>query len=361
MVCGFGLIINQTAEKPPRKTVYHHMTAQFGVQNFEARYTRNGPLVQIEPENGCLPIKNKGELKGAIVLVKRGGSCNYFNKSIAVEKYGGVGMVVGNDVNQNSLVWMISESWEVEHPQIPCVFVYKSTYDSALAVIEEELNGTVIATISLEGDVPPPSIWTFQDLEQIMRYLLIVFPIIWAILAIKYFCRHNREPPRVRRRLRHIPEVLFTKDLLVKARAKSKVISGCQKNSRVRLTNSICPICLDEFQNQTKIKLLPCDHGFHSECIGPWIADHSDSCPICRQSVTDRIVSIEWYSCFQCCLLSRASRENELRQPLIEPGVEGNEHHDEAPVVVNQENVDRIMIFSEPGQANYTSVNNENH
>jgi len=276
------------------------MTAQFGVQSYEARYTRNAPLVQIEPENGCLPIENKGELKGAIVLVKRGGSCSCFNKSIVVEKYGGVGMVVGNDENEDSLVCMKSESEKVEHPQIPCVSVYKSTYDSASAIIDEEPSGTVIATISLEGDVLPPSIWTFQ---QIMRYLLIFFPIIWAILTIKYFCRRNRVPPRDRRRLRHIPEVLFTKDLLVKARGKRKVRSGCQKNSRIRLTNSICPICLDEFQNQNKIKLLPCDHGFHSECIGRWIVDHSDSCPMCRQSVTDTIVSIERSSCFRCCCL----------------------------------------------------------
>lgn len=46
---------------------------------------------------------------------------------------------------------------------------------------------------------------------------------------------------------------------------------------------------------------------------------------------------------------------------MIEPGVDGNEHHDEAPVVVNQENVERIRIFAESGQANYTSVDNENH
>jgi len=359
IACGFCLVINETAEKPPRKTVFYHMTAKFGVQSNEARYERSAPLVVIQPDTGCLPIENKEELRGAIVLVKRGGgsSCNYFNKSMTVARYGGVGIVVGNDVNQNSLVWMVSESNELDHPDIPCVFVYKRTYDTVLAIIEEERSGTVIATISLEGDVPPPSIWTFPSLVQITRYLLIFIPVVWAILTMKYFCRRTRVRPRERRRrLRHIPEVLFTEDLLVKAPgAKCKVTTKCQIKSKVRLTNSVCPICLENFENQTKIKLLPCDHGYHPECIGPWIADHSDSCPVCRQSVTNRLVDIERSSCSLCCWF-RASSEDEMREPLMEHDVEGN---DEAPAV-NQEDEEQVRIFSESGQPNYSSVDNEN-
>jgi len=361
IACGFGLIINETAEKPPCKTLYHHMTAQFGVQNYETRYTRSAPLVVIQPEDGCLPIENKDELKGAIVLVKRGGACTYFNKSIVVDKYGGVGIVIGNYKMQDSLIWMASETNEVDHPEIPCVFVYKSTYDSALAVIQEERNGTVIATISLEGDVPPPSIWTLPSLVQITRYLLIFIPVVWGILTMKYFCRRNRARPReLRRRLRHIPEVLFTEDLLVKAGAKNEVAGRRQKKSKVRLTNSVCPICLENFENQTKIKLLPCDHGYHSECIGPWIADHSDSCPVCRQSVTNRLVDIEQSYCSQCCFL-RASNDDEMKQPLIDPSAEVSDRNDEAPVAVNQEEEEQKGFFSESGQPNYTSVDNENH
>jgi len=44
-----------------------------------------------------------------------------------------------------------------------------------------------------------------------------------------------------------------------------------------------CPICLAEFVEGEKMRVLPnCNHGFHVECIDKWFVSHS-SCPMCRQ------------------------------------------------------------------------------
>ncbi|WOK99909.1 RING-H2 finger protein ATL8-like [Canna indica] len=44
-----------------------------------------------------------------------------------------------------------------------------------------------------------------------------------------------------------------------------------------------CPICLAEFTEQDKIRVLPqCGHGFHVVCIDTWLGSHS-SCPSCRR------------------------------------------------------------------------------
>ncbi|KAL9245676.1 hypothetical protein vseg_019300 [Gypsophila vaccaria] len=48
-----------------------------------------------------------------------------------------------------------------------------------------------------------------------------------------------------------------------------------------------CAICISEFKNGEKVKILPkCHHGFHVKCIGKWLSSHS-SCPTCRQSLVD--------------------------------------------------------------------------
>ncbi|KAI0507079.1 hypothetical protein KFK09_013197 [Dendrobium nobile] len=47
-----------------------------------------------------------------------------------------------------------------------------------------------------------------------------------------------------------------------------------------------CAICLNEFEDEDTIRLLPkCDHVFHQECIDAWLASHV-TCPVCRTDYT---------------------------------------------------------------------------
>jgi len=50
------------------------------------------------------------------------------------------------------------------------------------------------------------------------------------------------------------------------------------KKNDMQLHNDSCAICLDDFINNEKIKLLPCGHGFHSQCIDPWLKLTSELC-----------------------------------------------------------------------------------
>ncbi|EQC32701.1 hypothetical protein SDRG_09674 [Saprolegnia diclina VS20] len=42
-----------------------------------------------------------------------------------------------------------------------------------------------------------------------------------------------------------------------------------------------CAICLETLL--TSPQTLPCHHGFHPKCIGPWLAQHN-TCPLCRRT-----------------------------------------------------------------------------
>ncbi|PKU62453.1 E3 ubiquitin-protein ligase ATL6 [Dendrobium catenatum] len=47
-----------------------------------------------------------------------------------------------------------------------------------------------------------------------------------------------------------------------------------------------CAICLNEFEDDETIRLLPeCDHVFHQECVDAWLETHV-TCPVCRANYT---------------------------------------------------------------------------
>lgn len=55
--------------------------------------------------------------------------------------------------------------------------------------------------------------------------------------------------------------------------------------SGLNLTGTDCPICLGEFAEGEKVRVLPmCSHGFHAKCIDTWLLSNS-SCPLCRQAL----------------------------------------------------------------------------
>ena len=45
-----------------------------------------------------------------------------------------------------------------------------------------------------------------------------------------------------------------------------------------------CPICLEDFVDQCRIRRLRCIHNFHTECIDKWLMKNM-ICPVCRKPI----------------------------------------------------------------------------
>lgn len=41
-----------------------------------------------------------------------------------------------------------------------------------------------------------------------------------------------------------------------------------------------CPICTEDFTVGEDVRVLPCDHKFHPQCIDPWLINVSGTCPL---------------------------------------------------------------------------------
>ncbi|KAI2631931.1 hypothetical protein GGR54DRAFT_581478 [Hypoxylon sp. NC1633] len=49
-----------------------------------------------------------------------------------------------------------------------------------------------------------------------------------------------------------------------------------------------CSICTEDFSVGQDVRVLPCDHKFHPQCIDPWLVNVSGTCPLCRLDLRPR-------------------------------------------------------------------------
>ena len=57
--------------------------------------------------------------------------------------------------------------------------------------------------------------------------------------------------------------------------------SADNKNNNItESSNYICPICTDDFVKGQDIRVLPCNHQYHPECVDPWLVNVSGTCPL---------------------------------------------------------------------------------
>lgn len=65
------------------------------------------------------------------------------------------------------------------------------------------------------------------------------------------------------------------------AAAEPTVPGAPPRPSQAREEEAVtCSICTEDFEKGQDIRLLPCDHKFHPECVDPWLMNVSGTCPL---------------------------------------------------------------------------------
>ncbi|ORX40390.1 hypothetical protein BCR36DRAFT_407579 [Piromyces finnis] len=203
-----------------------------------------------------------------IALVERGGSCSFSDKVRNMQKSGAKAVIVGNNRSDFHLITMYAND-DTSDINIPSVFILQ--YD--MFVLKEDAPYKDIYIIESDTDWPAPA-----DIFMITTMLPIIF--IFAVFIIFKFRveaseanLHNESNASLGAATQEEVEAL-----------PIKVFSMEKKKENDPET---CAVCIDDFQDGDKLRVLPCRHEYHVECIDLWLTTRKSFCPICKRCIND--------------------------------------------------------------------------
>jgi hypothetical protein len=150
-------------------------------------------------------------------------------------------------------------------PHIPAVLM---SYEDGLIIKNNYLyNNSSIFNyrIRVKPNIPDLSyyMYLFGAVIGICFFVMILFIMCLLIKCIQER-RKSRRNRLSSRQIKQIPTAKFTK--------------GDQYD--------VCAICLEDYNEGDKLRILPCSHAYHAKCIDPWLMNNRRNCPLCKRKIT---------------------------------------------------------------------------
>ncbi|XP_062988183.1 E3 ubiquitin-protein ligase RNF13 isoform X1 [Elgaria multicarinata webbii] len=220
-----------------------------------------GFLVNSKPENACEPITppplRDNSSHEFIVLIRRL-DCNFDIKVLNAQRAGYKAAIVHN-VDSDDLISMGSQDIVIlKKIDIPSVFISEASAKSLKEEFTYEKGGHILL-------IPEFSL----PLEYYLIPFLIIVGICLILIVIFMITKFVQDRHRARR------------NRLQKDQLKKLPVHKFKKGDE----HDVCAICLDEYEDGDKLRILPCSHAYHCKCVDPWLTKTKKTCPVCKQKV----------------------------------------------------------------------------
>ncbi|KAI3846885.1 hypothetical protein MKX03_016541 [Papaver bracteatum] len=65
--------------------------------------------------------------------------------------------------------------------------------------------------------------------------------------------------------------------------------AGTEKELIISGEDAVCSICLGKYADNEELRVLPCSHFFHVDCVDKWLKMNA-TCPLCKRGVKGNVV-----------------------------------------------------------------------
>lgn len=223
-----------------------------------------------EGSNVTLPVRTTG-----FIVVLQLSSCSDYLQAARARLNGASGVVFYRGSQSKEY---LENDGDFELLPIPVVLITPS--DEIL----DHITGTTqpqYTHVAIEGI-------HYAVLQQKRTFLFIVTAFcILILLSCVWFCSSyfKRCRLRLRDRRRQAQAQNTAKNVINKLKVRTyKIPKGTEKGSQ-EIEN--CAVCLELFSNNDAIRILPCSHEFHKNCVDPWLK-LKQTCPLCKKNITKK-------------------------------------------------------------------------
>merc|ERR1712130_711848 len=137
-----------------------------------------------------------------------------------------------------------------------------------------------------------PTVWYYCLVIIILVYVslalpfLIVLAICICLPCVLIIFRFFAEPEGADdRAIKNLPTRKVTaRDL------ESKESENAEEEDRESSEGPSCAICMQQYKEGDTLRILPCSHEFHSECVDKWLP-MKKICPLCRHDITKKVAN----------------------------------------------------------------------
>lgn len=232
----------------------------------------SGVIMPLTLTESCTLLSPAANVSGSFVALVPRGNCTFLDKALSASSRGATGMIVQDSAGAVNLVVMGAA---VLMP-FPCIAVDFASGNVLLTGLNPNVTVSPLSSSDEQDNIP---LYTKTAIFAILCILVVFVLFIYCqssvrhYLAVNAFRMHQRQleeqnvalQQRATARIQELPIVEYRHD-------------GASGD------RTVCAICLEELQDEMRVRKLPCSHLYHIACIDPWLVSNR-TCPLCKADI----------------------------------------------------------------------------